>query len=105
MDLAFTDEERAFAEEVRSWLAAHRDAFPADDDIEAGRAWQAALADARLVGIHWPSEYGGRSASPVEVAIYNMEYARARAPQPVNRVGVNLAGPTLLARGTDEQKA
>src|SRR5690242_7295641 len=33
-----------------------------------------------------------------------MEYARSRALQPVNRVGINLAGPTLLAHGTDEQK-
>jgi alkylation response protein AidB-like acyl-CoA dehydrogenase len=105
MDLAFTDEERAFADEVRGWLAAHRGSFPDDDDVEGGRRWQAELAAARLIGIHWPTEYGGRGASPVEVAIYNMEYARARAPQPVNRVGVNLAGPTLLARGTDEQKA
>jgi alkylation response protein AidB-like acyl-CoA dehydrogenase len=56
------------------------------------------------VGIHWPTEYGGRSATPVEVALYNMEYARSRALQPVNRVGINLAGPTLLAHGTDEQK-
>ncbi|MFA9566500.1 MAG: acyl-CoA dehydrogenase family protein, partial [Acidimicrobiales bacterium] len=54
--------------------------------------------------IHWPEEYGGRGASPVEVAIYNMEYARARAPQPVNRVGVNNVGPTLLAFGTEDQK-
>jgi alkylation response protein AidB-like acyl-CoA dehydrogenase len=40
----------------------------------------------------------------VQVAIFNMEYARSRAAQPVNRVGINLAGPTLLAHGTDEQK-
>ncbi len=33
-----------------------------------------------------------------------MEYARSRALQPVNRVGINLAGPTLLAHGTPEQK-
>ena len=33
-----------------------------------------------------------------------MEYARSKAPQPVNRTGVNLAGPTLLAHGSDEQK-
>jgi len=58
-----------------------------------------------MVGIHWPREFGGRSATPVQVALYNMEYARARAPQPVNRVGINLAGPTLLACGTDQQRA
>jgi alkylation response protein AidB-like acyl-CoA dehydrogenase len=40
----------------------------------------------------------------VQVAIFNMEYARSRALQPINRVGINLAGPTLLAHGTDEQK-
>jgi alkylation response protein AidB-like acyl-CoA dehydrogenase len=56
------------------------------------------------VGIHWPEEYGGRGASPVQVAIFNMEYARSRALQPVNRVGINLAGPTLLAHGSDPQK-
>ena len=56
-------------------------------------AWQAKLAADRWVGIHWPAEYGGRGASPVQVAIFNMEYARSRALQPVNRVGINLAGP------------
>ncbi len=38
------------------------------------------------------------------MAIFNAEYTRAGAPQPVNRVGINLAGPTLLAHGTDDQK-
>ncbi|MGZ4706261.1 MAG: acyl-CoA dehydrogenase family protein [Acidimicrobiales bacterium] len=69
-----------------------------------GRTWQAQLAEGRWVGIHWPQEFGGRGASPVHVAIFNAEYARAGAPQPVNRVGINLAGPTLLAHGTDDQK-
>ncbi len=41
----------------------------------------------------------------MEVAIFNMEYARSRALQPINRVGINLAGPTLLAHGTDAEKA
>src|SRR5687767_15328612 len=109
MDLAFTDEEQAFAAEVRSWLAANLEPPPRFEDDAAevawGRAWQARLAADRWVGIQWPSAYGGRDATPVEVALFNMEYARARAPQPVNRVGINLAGPTLLAHGTDEQKA
>ncbi|HEY3834739.1 MAG TPA: acyl-CoA dehydrogenase family protein [Acidimicrobiia bacterium] len=108
MDLSFSPEEQAFAQEVRVWLAANVKATPGfatvDDEVAWGRAWQARLAAERWVGIHWPHEYGGRGAPPVQVAIFNMEYARSRAPQPVNRVGINLAGPTLLAHGTDDQK-
>jgi alkylation response protein AidB-like acyl-CoA dehydrogenase len=108
VNLAFTDEEEAFAAEIRAWLAAHLELPPAfaslDEEIAWGRSWQGKLARDRWVGIHWPVEYGGRGASAVEVAIFNMEYARSRALQPVNRVGLNLAGPTLLAHGTDEQK-
>ena len=109
MDLSFTDEERAFAAEFRAWLDHNLELPPAfdsfDDEIAWGRKWQAKLAADRWVGIHWPSEFGGRSAAPVQVAIYNLEYGRSRALQLVNRTGVNLAGPTLLAHGTEEQKA
>src|SRR3954462_12189605 len=109
MDLSFSAEEEAFAGGVRAWLAENLE-FPPRfeslaDEIEWGRKWQAKLAAARWVGIHGPVEYGGRGASPVQVAIFNMESARSRALQPVNRVGINLAGPTLLAHGTEEQKA
>ncbi|MDA8341048.1 MAG: acyl-CoA dehydrogenase family protein [Actinomycetota bacterium] len=109
MDLSFNEAEQAFALEVRRWLAANLENpgefEDLDAEIEWGRSWQARLAETRWVGIGWPREYGGRGAGPVEVAIYNAEYARAGAPQPVNRVGLNLAGPTLLAHGTDEQRA
>jgi alkylation response protein AidB-like acyl-CoA dehydrogenase len=108
VDLSFTEDEAAFAREVRAWLAAHVEVPPRfasiADEVEFGRRWQAELAADRWVGIHWPEAYGGRGATPVEVAIFNMEYARARALQPINRVGINLAGPTLLAHGTDAQK-
>jgi len=108
MDLSFTPEEGAFAQEIRGWLEDHVEVPPRfesiADEVAFGRQWQATLAADRWVGIHWPSEYGGRGASPVEVAIFNMEYARSRALQPINRVGINLAGPTLLAHGTDAQK-
>jgi len=108
MDLSFTAEEHEFARDIRSWLDANLELPPAfaslTEEIAWGREWQAKLALDRWIGIHWPAEYGGRGASPVQVAIFNMEYARSRALQPVNRVGINLAGPTLLAHGTDEQK-
>jgi alkylation response protein AidB-like acyl-CoA dehydrogenase len=108
VDLSFTPEEEAFASEIRAWLRANVEPPPAfsstEDELEWGRRWQARLAADRWVGIQWPREYGGRDATPVEVALYNVEYARSRAPQPVNRVGINLAGPTLLAHGTEAQR-
>jgi alkylation response protein AidB-like acyl-CoA dehydrogenase len=111
VDLALTPEEEQFAAEARAWLAAALaqadlpDRFASlEEEIDWGRRWQARLAGDRWVGIHWPAAYGGRSATPVEVALFNMEYARSGAPQPVNRVGINLAGPTLLAHGTEEQR-
>ena len=102
MDLAFTADEQRFADEARRWLGDHLDlpgAFADDEaEIEWGRRWQATMAADRWVGIHWPREFGGREASPVQVAIFNMEYARARAPQPRSGArgsGVRRRGPRL----------
>ncbi|HEV8064257.1 MAG TPA: acyl-CoA dehydrogenase family protein, partial [Acidimicrobiales bacterium] len=109
MNLALTPQERSFQADIASWLDANVTPAPDfasfGDEFEWGRSWQAKLATDRWVGIHWPVEFGGRGATPVEVAIFNMEYARSRAPQPVNRTGLNLTGPTLLRHGTDAQRA
>ena len=107
MDLSLTEEEQQFADEARAWLATNAEAAPEGGDLAAqvawGRQWQRKLAGAGWVGIDWPAEYGGRGASAVQVAIFNAEYARSGAAQLVNRVGINLAGPTLLAHGTTAQ--
>jgi alkylation response protein AidB-like acyl-CoA dehydrogenase len=109
VDLSPGESESRLAAVVREWLAANVETPPEFDDLaEAvswGRRWQARLAESGWVGIDWPAEYGGRGATPVEVAVFNSEYARSRAPQLINRVGINLAGPTLLAHGTPEQLA
>jgi alkylation response protein AidB-like acyl-CoA dehydrogenase len=108
MDLALKPDDEAFAASFREWLETHLQRPPAFVDlaqeVEWGRQWQATLAVDHWVGVHWPTEYGGRSATPVQVALYQSEYARSQAPQPVNRVGINLVGPTLLAHGTDDQR-
>ncbi|MGP8059960.1 MAG: acyl-CoA dehydrogenase family protein [Acidimicrobiales bacterium] len=108
MDLALSPDDEAFAGSVRDWLAQHLEAPPAfsdlADEVAWGRRWQATMAADRWVGVHWPEAYGGRGATPVQVALYQSEYARSQAPQPVNRVGINLVGPTLLAHGTEEQR-
>ncbi len=108
MDLALKKEDEAFAASFRTWLGEHLERPPAfvdlADEVAWGRRWQSTLAAERWVGVHWPEAYGGRSATPVQVALYQSEYARSQAPQPVNRVGINLVGPTLLAHGTEDQR-
>ena len=74
------------------------------DEVAFGREWQARLAAGRWVGLAWPEEYGGRAAGPLLNFVVQEELARARAPELVGRIGVNLVGPTLLAHGTDAQK-
>ena len=98
-----------FREELRAWLAAHPppdiEVATTPEDAERLREWQRTLHAGRWVGIHWPEEYGGRDAPLAQVAIYNQELARARAPHILGRAGVSLVGPTLMAYGTEEQKA
>jgi alkylation response protein AidB-like acyl-CoA dehydrogenase len=102
-------DDDAFRDELRSWLAAHAPpavGFPTTpEDVQQLRDWQRTLHAAGWVGIHWPVEYGGRGASPSEVAIYNEELARAHAPDLLGGVGLSLLGPALMVYGTDEQRA
>jgi len=109
VDLSLDESERRFAAEVRDWLKANVQLPPDTEDLSEqvawGRLWQRRLAAAGWVGIDWPKSYGGRGAPPVQVAIFNTEYARSGAAQLVNRVGINLAAPTLVAYGTAEQCA
>ncbi len=115
MDLTPTEAERALRDECRAWLREHlpweygQGLPPRFDDLAEevafGREWQAKLAAGRWVGVAWPEEYGGRDAGPVGHYIVTEELARARAPELVGRIGVNLVGPTILAKGTPEQQA
>ena len=98
MDLSFTPEEHAFALEVRAWLADERRGPAAvRDDRRRGRV-RPALAGAARGRAAGSASTGPRSTAGAarrrsQVAIFNMEYARSRALQPINRVGINLAGP------------
>ncbi|MBW3662484.1 MAG: acyl-CoA dehydrogenase family protein [Actinobacteria bacterium] len=114
MDLSFSPEQEAFRTQLRTWLDANRtwDAHagpPRFDDlaeeVEWLRGWQRRLADGGWVGVAWPADHGGRGTGTAEHYIVQEELARAGSPELAGRIGVNLAGPTLLAHGTDEQKA
>jgi alkylation response protein AidB-like acyl-CoA dehydrogenase len=103
----------SFRAELRAWLDANvpdalrpeNAARLSDDERVRGlRAWQRRLADARWVGITWPKEYGGRDASIPEQIVHVEEMARARAPEIIGNLGIGIAGPPILAYGTEDQK-
>src|SRR5687767_997822 len=108
MDLSFTDEQTAFRDELRGWLADNAPGTdPEKDDDESfafRREWQRKLAEGGWAGVHWPTEYGGRGASLTETAIFFEELGKAGAPLPANVLGLLLGGPTLMVWGTQEQK-
>jgi alkylation response protein AidB-like acyl-CoA dehydrogenase len=112
VDLTFAPELEAFRAEAAAWLESQlcgpfkalRGLNNHVDLIEERREWEQVLGAARWSCIGYPREYGGRDASLGEQVVFAEEYARARAPARIGHIGVELAGPTLLAYGTDEQR-
>ena len=97
MDLRDSPDEAAFREQLRAWL---RDNLPAVQ----GPEWSRELYDAGYAGLTWPEQYGGRGAPYSHQAILLEELARHEAPQHMNVFALGMAGPTIMAHGTEEQK-
>jgi alkylation response protein AidB-like acyl-CoA dehydrogenase len=97
MNLRDSPDEAAFRAEVRDWLAANLPAEP-------GKDWSRKMYDAGYAGLTWPTEYGGRGGPYSHQAIVLEEFARAQAPQHNNPIALGMAGPTIMAWGTEEQK-
>jgi alkylation response protein AidB-like acyl-CoA dehydrogenase len=111
MDLRDTPQEAAFRAEVRAWIAENLPAElrgarggAARFDGSAMRAWTRKLSEAGYAGLTWPKEYGGAGAPYSFQAILFEEMARAEAPAHVGVIGLGMAGPTIMAHGTEEQK-
>jgi alkylation response protein AidB-like acyl-CoA dehydrogenase len=108
-----TPDERRFRRELRDWLDATLPTLPPEPPFEDWAAkrdydtgWQRRLYDAGYAGISWPTEYGGRGATPSEELIFLEETERAGAPYVgCNFVATLHAGPTIAAEGTPEQRA
>jgi alkylation response protein AidB-like acyl-CoA dehydrogenase len=112
VDLNDTPEQARYREKVRAWLEEHRHEAPLaardlgdPEYVAARRAWQGKLAEAGLAGVTWPKEYGGQGLGPIEQVIVGQEIARAKVPGILDAIGVGMLGPTIIAHGTDEQKA
>jgi alkylation response protein AidB-like acyl-CoA dehydrogenase len=112
MRLGFTAAEEEFRAEAADWLSAQMAGEFADikgittltEKAERRKEWEQHLGEHGWGCIGWPKAWGGRDATLAEQVIFAEEYARAGVPGRVNHIGIELAGPTLLALGTEEQK-
>lgn len=113
MKLGFTPEDEAFREEVAAWLEEQLSGDFADIRGVVGltamperrKEWEQRLGRDRWSVIGWPEKWGGRDATLMQQVIFAEEYARSGAPGRVGHMGIELAGPTILAFGTEEQQA
>ncbi len=119
MNFDDSPEEAAFRARARQWIAANapkqyeaelskaslgRIRLRSADMVEVGKAWQKKKAEAGWTCLHWPKEYGGQGATPIERVIWQQEEGvYFRLTQPF-QVGEGMCGPTLMAYGGEADK-
>ncbi len=113
MDFTYPADVEQFRTELRDWLsanlteelvAARRPTGRDEAAFEMLRAWNQTMADAGWAAVSWPPDYGGRGATVLEQLVYTEETTRARAPMPLNVIGLNNIAPAIMHYGTEEQK-
>jgi len=115
MKLSFSAQDEQFRSEIAGWLAdnlcgefeqVRGRGGPGDEHmfVEERGAWERQLYAGGWTCVGWPVEHGGRGASIEQQVIFHEEYARAGGPGRIGHIGETLAGPTILAFGTEQQK-
>ena len=123
MDFDDTADEAAWRAECNDFLRSHatlkpqradlgqshwarrRDAAEEADHDHRSRAWQRTKCDAGWAGLTWPVEFGGRGLSSHFAAIFAEEEQRFDVPHGPFAQSIGMAGPTIIAHGTEAQKA
>ena len=112
MDFSFTDADRQFQREARSWLD---QAWPEEMRARQARSalgklskddiirWQKALAEKGWAATNWPVEHGGAGFTATQNYIFDLERARVGAPG-VMPFGMSMVAPVIMKFGTPEQK-
>ena len=106
MYLVYTDEQTAFQQRVRSFLAEQWTSAENKKDPAFIARFRQQATDAGYLYRGVPRRYGGSEQAPdvIRAQIIREEFAAARAPMEVPGNGVALVVPTLIEWGTDEQK-
>ncbi len=119
MNFDDTPSEAAFRAEARAWIQANaprqyeddlraspfgRVVLKSGDIIAASKAWQKKKADAGWACLHWPKEYGGRGASPIERVIWGQEEGVFGKLSGLFIIGHGMCGPTVMAFANEDHK-
>src|SRR5580698_9297936 len=118
MNFDDTPEEAAFRQDVRAWIDANAPKHLAEplanagfgtgpqgiDTMAEGKAWQKKKADAGWACLHWPKEYGGRGATPIERVIWGQEEGVYSSLSGTFIIGHGMCGPTMMAFASEDQK-
>ncbi len=119
MNFDDTPQEAAFRAEARQWIDANAPKQYEEDlrkaslgrltltnanVIDAAKAWQKKKFDAGWACLHWPKEYGGRGATPIERVIWQQEEGLYGKLSHTFIIGHGMCGPTVMAYASEEQK-
>ncbi len=113
MEPTYPPEAGEYREKIRAFLAANLPegwkglgALAPEARVEFTENWRRTLAENNLLGLSWPTEYGGPGLSPLEKVILAEEFAKAGVPTggPNDVFGIGMVGNTIIRWGTEEQK-
>ena len=119
MNFDDTPQEAAFRAEAKAWISANapkqyedelkkaslgRTQLKGANILEVAKAWQKKKADAGWACLHWPKEYGGRGATPIERVIWQQEEGAFGKLSGMFIIGHGMCGPTMMAFAGEEQK-
>ncbi|MDP1630804.1 MAG: acyl-CoA dehydrogenase [Caulobacter sp.] len=119
MNFDDTPEEAAFRATARAWIQANApreleaelkmggfasNGLKSVDPIVASKAWQKTKAEAGWACLHWPKEYGGRGATPIERVIWGQEEGVYGALSGLFIIGHGMCGPTVMAWADEATK-
>ncbi|BBG01715.1 MULTISPECIES: acyl-CoA dehydrogenase family protein [Pseudonocardia] len=96
-----------FRARARAWLASTPPPeVPPDPDTRFTvlRRWQRTLFEAGWAGLAWSREAGGGGLTHAHHLVFVEELVRARAPQPIGLIGLEVVGPSIDRYGTDRQR-
>lgn len=105
-DWFFQGRDRAIGDAMRTTPPAPR--WPlvgGDTQHHFSRTFTADLAAAGFLTPHWPSQYGGRDISPWSQLALKEEMWRRGEPRGPQYMNVDWIGPTVMAFGTEAQRA